>query len=109
MQPKKPHSNWKFSVPPPKLSVEPAFISAKVNGRASGKRPSVPLPVTGTTMESSSNCEPELLVVVMRTVTNAVWFDATLYTAGTSACAETTVKSATRAEPACTSEWRGAF
>ena len=85
--PSTPQRSWKSSRPPPKVSVEPAFISAKVNGREPGCRPKLPLPITGTTMESSLNCEPELLVVVMRTVTSADWPAATLYGAGTSACA----------------------
>ena len=85
--PNTPQRSWKSNRPPPKLSVEPAFISAKVNGREPGWRPKLPLPVTGTTIESSLNCVPELLVVVMRTVTSADWPPATLYGAGTSACA----------------------
>ena len=68
-QPNRPHRSWKSSTPPPKRSVEPAFISAKVNGSPLGESPKLPMPPKGTTMESSLNCSPELLVVMMRTVT----------------------------------------
>lgn len=77
--------SWKCKTPPPKFSLEPAFISANVKGGVFGSNPKLPMPVTGTIIESSLNCVPELLVVVMRTVTCAAWPAATLYGAGTSA------------------------
>ena len=96
--------SWKSRLPPPNTSLEPAFISANVNGGVFGSSPKLPMPVTGTIIESSLNCVPKLLVVVMRTVTCAAWPAATSYGAGTSAWAHA-VTVAAIAKASCAQRW----